>query len=143
MNMDDYSGVKKLWDTISGFGIRTIDDSREGVERFLLRNPETSIVAEYQGEIIGTILCGHDGRSASFYHVCVKKEMRRQGIGKAMAVSAMRALQDEKINSVSLVAYKTNEAGNQFWHKAGWKQREDLNTYDFVLNEENITNFNS
>lgn len=143
MTLEDYEGVKRLWETISGFGIRTIDDSKEGVERFITRNPNTCIVAEHDGEIVGTILGGHDGRSACFYHVCVRKELRRQGIGKAMAVAAMRALQEEKINTVSLVAFKHNEAGNQFWHKVGWKLREDLNTYDFVLNEENITHFNS
>jgi len=143
MTISDYDRVKALWMTISGFGIRTIDDSYEGVERFIKRNPTTSIVAEKSGEIVGSILCGHDGRNACFYHVCVKAELRRQGIGKAMAVAAMLRLQEEHINKVSLVAYKRNEAGNQFWHKAGWSLREDLNTYDFILNEDNITNFNA
>ncbi|MBR2188810.1 MAG: GNAT family N-acetyltransferase [Eubacterium sp.] len=142
MTVADYEKVKALWMTIQGFGIRTIDDSREGVERFIRRNPDTSVVAEKDGEIIGTILCGHDGRSACFYHVCVRADLRRQGIGKAMAVAAMRRLQPEHINKVSLVAYKRNEVGNQFWNKAGWVLREDLNTYDFVLNDQNITQFN-
>ena len=143
MTIDDYEQVKKLWMTISGFGIRTIDDSREGVERFIKRNPTTSIIAVKGDEVVGTILCGHDGRTACFYHVCVKKELRRQGIGKAMAVTAMRQLQAEHINKISLVAFKRNEIGNQFWNKEGWVLREDLNTYDFILNEENITNFNA
>ena len=143
MQPDDYPQVHALWMTISGFGIRTIDDSREGVERFIARNPTTSIVAEKDGAIVGTVLCGHDGRCACFYHVCVLKELRRQGIGKAMAVAAMRELQNLHINKVSLVAYKHNEIGNSFWHKAGWVLRDDLNTYDFILNEENITNFNA
>ena len=143
MELNDYEQVKLLWMSIKGFGIRSIDDSKSGVERFLARNPETSIVAEKDGLIIGSILCGHDGRSACFYHVCVQKEFRRRGIGKTMAVVAMRLLQAEHINKVSLVAYKKNEVGNQFWHKAGWSLREDLNTYDFILNEDNITNFNA
>lgn len=142
MNIEDYPQVKSLWMTISGFGIRTIDDSLEGVSAFIRRNPTTSIVAEKNGEVIGTILAGHDGRTACFYHVCVKKEFRRQGIGKTMAVTAMRALQEEHINKISLIAYKKNEVGNQFWNKAGWTLRDDINTYDFILNEENITNFN-
>lgn len=142
MTSADYEKVKELWMTIRGFGIRSIDDSREGVERFIRRNPTTSIVAEKDHEIIGTILCGHDGRSACFYHVCVREDYRRRGIGKTMAVAAMRQLQKEKINKVSLVAYKKNEIGNQFWNKAGWVLRDDLNTYDFILNEENITCFN-
>ena len=46
MTIEDYDGVKALWLTIKGFAIRSIDDSREGVERFLLRNSNTSVVAE-------------------------------------------------------------------------------------------------
>ena len=142
MCIQDYTGVHELWMTIRGFGIRSIDDSKEGVERFLRRNPSTSVVAEYEGCIIGSILCGHDGRRGCFYHVCVHEKFRKQGIGKAMAVFAMKALQKEQINKVSLIAFRDNEVGNQFWKCVGWKFREDLNYYDFVLNEANITKFN-
>jgi ribosomal protein S18 acetylase RimI-like enzyme len=143
MTMEDYEAVHDLWMTIHGFGIRSVDDSREGVERFLARNPGISVVAEAGGAIVGSILCGHDGRRGCFYHVCVREDMRRQGIGKAMATAAMRRLQEENISKVNLVAFKRNEVGNQFWHEEGWQLRDDLNTYDFLLNEENITNFNS
>ena len=84
MTMEDYDKVYALWKTIQGFGIRSIDDSREGVERFLKRNPSTSIVAEEDGNIVGAILCGHDGRRGCLYHVCVEKNHRKHGIGKAM-----------------------------------------------------------
>ena len=77
--------------TIKGFGIRSIDDSREGTERFLKRNPTTSIVAEADGKLVGAILCGHDGRTGCFYHVCVNEAYRNRGIGKQMATAAMRA----------------------------------------------------
>lgn len=142
MRIGDYSGIYRLWKDISGFGIRSIDDSREGIERFLRRNPDTSVVAEKNGEIIGTILCGHDGRRGCFYHVCVKAEYRKRGIGKAMAVTAMKALQAEQINKVCLIAFLENTVGNQFWKSVGWTFRDDLNYYDFTLNEENITQFN-
>ena len=137
----DYEGVHALWMTIHGFGIRSIDDSKEGVVRFLNRNPNISAVAESDGKIVGSILCGHDGRRGCFYHVCVEEAYRRHGIGKEMAIFCMRALQKEKINKVSLVAFKKNQIGNSFWHEEGWSMRDDLNTYDFTLNEENITNF--
>lgn len=142
MRIGDYPGIYRLWKDISGFGIRSIDDSREGIERFLRRNPDTSVVAEKNGEIIGTILCGHDGRRGCFYHVCVKAEYRKRGIGKAMAVTAMKALQAEQINKVCLIAFLDNTVGNQFWKSVGWTFRDDLNYYDFTLNEENITQFN-
>lgn len=73
MEIADYQKVYKLWMQIEGFGLRTIDDSKEGISRFLERNPYTSVVAEEDGNIIGSILCGHDGRTGCFYHVCVEK----------------------------------------------------------------------
>lgn len=141
MTAEDYGQVYGLWQKIHGFGIRSIDDSREGVERFLKRNPTTSIVAEADGRIIGCILCGHDGRRGCFYHVCVEEGYRKHGIGTQMAAAAMQALKEEGINKVSLIAFTQNDIGNAFWKKIGWTKREDLNYYDFTLNEENITVF--
>lgn len=139
---EDYDQVYALWKNIEGFGIRSIDDSKEGVERFLKRNPTTSIVAEEDGKIVGAILCGHDGRQGSFYHVSVHKNYRKKGIGTKMVVRAMEALREEKINKVTLVAFRRNSGGNAFWKRVGWKCKEDINTYEFILNEENITAFN-
>ena len=71
MTEADYEKVYELWMTIKGFGIRSIDDSAEGVGRFIRRNPTTSMVALNEEKVIGAILCGHDGRRGCFYHVCV------------------------------------------------------------------------
>lgn len=142
MTLEDYQGVKALWLSIEGFAIRSIDDSYEGVERFLRRNPTTSVVAVDGGEIVGAILCGHDGRRGCLYHVCVREDHRMQGIGKAMVVFCMKALQQEKINKVSLIAFTVNDIGNKFWRRIGWTKREDLNYYDFTLNEANIIAYN-
>lgn len=142
MTIEDYDGVYALWMKIKGFGIRSIDDSKEGVRRFLKRNPTTSVVAEEDGKIVGSILCGHDGRRGCLYHVCVDEAYRRRGIGKAMVVMAMEALRKEEISKVSLIAFTKNDVGNAFWNTIGWTERLDLNYYDFVLNKENITAFN-
>lgn len=142
LNIEDYDGLYDLWMSISGFSMRSIDDSREGVERFLARNPGISVAAEADGRIVGGILCGHDGRRGCLYHVCVSGDYRRQGIGKAMVVQCMNALKAEGISKVSLIAFTRNDVGNAFWKQMGWFKREDLNYYDFVLNEDNITTFN-
>lgn len=142
MTIEDYPKVYDLWMSIHGFGIRSVDDSREGIEKFIRRNPTTSVVAAEGERIIGAILCGHDGRRGCFYHVCVAEDKRKQGIGKQMAAFAMHALQAEGINKVSLIAFRSNELGNRFWKSVGWTFREDLNYYDFTLNEANITKFN-
>ena len=59
MTIEDYEQVHDLWMKIHGFGIRSVDDSKEGVERFLKRNPTTSVVAVEDDKIVGAILCGH------------------------------------------------------------------------------------
>ena len=76
MTIEDFDQVHALWMSIKGFGIRSVDDSKEGVERFLKRNPTTSVVAEEDGKIVGAILCGHDGRRGCLYHVCVREDCR-------------------------------------------------------------------
>ena len=104
MTMDDFEQVHNLWMEISGFGIRSIDDSKEGVERFIRRNPTTSMVAEMDGRIVGAILCGHDGRRAGLYHVCVREAYRKHGIGQKLVERCLEALKKEKISKVNLIA---------------------------------------
>ena len=138
MTIDDYEEVYALWMSIKGFAMRSLDDSRDGVARFLKRNPDASVVAVADGKVVGSILCGYDGRRGCLYHVCVREDYRRQGIGKAMVVYCMKALEKEAISKVSLIAFTQNDIGNA----SGWTKREDLNYYDFVLNDKNIVNFN-
>ncbi len=138
MTIEDYEGVYALWKSIKGFSLRSIDDSKESIERFLRRNPCTSVVAVEDGEIVGSILCGNDGRRGCMYHVCVHRLYRRRSIGESMVAACIKALREEGINKVSLIAFTKNEAGNAFWNRIGWTKREDLNYYDLVLNEENI-----
>ena len=146
MTIEDYPRLYALWMTIKGFSIRSIDDSEEGVRRFIARNPGISVVATLpDGEdekIVGAILCGHDGRRGCLYHVCVHPDYRLHGIGRAMVVHCMNALRQEQINKVSLIAFTKNDIGNAFWKEIGWTKREDLNYYDFTLNEKNIETFN-
>ena len=120
MKIEDYDKVFALWKTIKGFGIRSVDDSREGIERFLKWNPGLSVVAEENGEILGAILCGSDGRRGCLYHVCVHKDYRRQGLGKSMVIWCMEKLKELQINKVSLIAFTQNDIGNAFWKEIGW-----------------------
>ncbi len=141
MTIDDYEEVYALWNSIEGFGIRTMDDSFDGIEMFLKRNPTTSAVDVEDGKIVGAILCGHDGRRGCLYHVCVNKNYRRHGIGKKMVEFCLERLKEEKINKVSLNAFVTNKIGNAFWQRMNWTLRSDMNYYDYTLNENNLTEF--
>ena len=143
MTIEDYAQVYALWKSIKGFGIRSVDDSKEHVERFIRRNPTTSFVAEEDGKLVGALLAGHDGRRGCFYHVCVAEAYRSRGIASAMAKAALEALRKEGISKVNLVAFVRNQLGNEFWQGQGWTLREDLNYYDITINKENEIRFNS
>jgi len=133
--MSDYESVYQLWQNTSGVGLRSIDDSREGIERFVRRNPRTNFVAEEDGRIIGAVLSGHDGRRGNIYHLCVDGSHRRRGIGRQLVDKVIEAMKDEKITALSLVCFTDNETGNNFWSKLGWIKRPDLISYRLYLNE--------
>ena len=123
MTMDDYDAVYALWNACLS-SARDADDSREAVERFLRRNPGTSVVAEIEGEIVGSIMCGHDGRRGYLYHVAVDAAHRRGGVGQAMVQACLAALRAEGIGSCALVAFTRNTGGNAFWEAVGFRARD-------------------
>lgn len=126
MTINDYDEVYNLWINTPGMGLNNIDDSREGIERYLKRNPETCFIAKKDNNIVGVILSGHDGRRGYIHHTAVAVTERRQGIGKALLNRVLNALEKEEINKVALVAFSKNEIGNQFWEKNGFTVRDDL-----------------
>lgn len=137
MKIEDYDSVHQLWCTTPGMGMRSLDDSVEGIRQFLFRNPETCYVAEYEEDMAGVILCGHDGRRGYIYHTAVKETYRKQGIGTALVNRVLEALKQQKINKAALVVYSTNELGNQFWEGLGFEMRDDLIYRNISLNLDN------
>lgn len=134
MTIDDYKQAYALW-IECGNGLNDKDDSREGIEKYLKRNPATSYVAVCEGEVVGVILCGHDGRRGIIQHACVSPKHRREGIGGKLVDLALAALKEEGINKVLLVAFKKNAGGNAFWESQGFTLREDLNYRNKALAE--------
>ena len=126
MSIRDYDSVYRLWTGMSGMGLNNLDDSREGIGKYLARNPDTCFVAVMQDHIVGVILCGHDGRRGYIYHTAVAADERGRGIGGALLDAALAALEKEGINKVALVAFSRNKTGNLFWEKCGFTVRDDL-----------------
>ena len=135
MTLADYEAVYQLWRSTPGMGLNNVDDSRAGLERFLKRNPTSCFVAEEEGTIVGTILCGHDGRRGYLYHAAVAQNYQGRGIGTALLDAALSALEQEGITKVALVALKRNSEGNGFWEKQGFFVREDLNYRNKLISE--------
>lgn len=126
MNISDYDNVYSLWMSCRNMGFNNLDDSREGISKFLKRNPNTSFVSEENNSLTGVILAGNDGRRGYIYHMSVSEAYRRQGIGTKLVNACLSALEQEGINKVALLVFNYNEAGNAFWKKQGFSLREDI-----------------
>lgn len=126
MDISDYEQVYRLWLSCAGMGLNNLDDSKDGIKRFLDRNPDTCFVALEQEKIIGVIITGNDGRRGYIYHTAVDPEQRHRGIATRLVNEAMGALKALGINKTALVVFSKNEGGNAFWEKSGFTLREDL-----------------
>ena len=135
MTIADYDQLHALWLSTPVMGLNDLDDSREGIAKYLARNPRTSFVAEDDGIITGAIMAGHDGRRGYIYHTCVRADRQGQGVGRALVEAALDALKAEGIHKVALVVFDRNEQGNAFWEKLGFLPREDLAYRNKMLTE--------
>ena len=142
ITIDDYDELFAMWLSSPNMGLCSLDDSREGISRFLKRNPDTNFAAYKDGKIVGAILCGHDGRRGYIYHTVVKESYRNQGIATKLIEAAVSALQQEGITRVCLNVMETNEYGKSFWLKRGWEKKDFLGFYSkSITDKDNIPLF--
>ena len=103
MKIEDYDNVYDLWMSCVGMGLNNLDDSKEGVDKFIQRNPDTCLVAEKDSKIIGVIM-----------------------VAGKLVDKAMNELSALGINKAALVVFDRNSAGNAFWETQGFTVRDDL-----------------
>ena len=134
VSIEDYDGIYSLWSGAeqSRRALNPVDDSREGIARYLKRNPSTCFLAEGEDksggkEILGVILSGHDGRRGIIHHLCVRSKHRRNGIAAALLRNAEEALCKEGITKTFGLVFKDNDAANSFWENQGYTLRTNLN----------------
>ncbi len=134
---EDYDALYDLWNSTeqSRRALNPVDDSREGIVRYLKRNPGTCFAAAIDDQIIGVILTGHDGRRGIIHHLCVHPDFRRMGIASRLVSEAEEALGKEGIQKVFGLVFTDNEAANAFWEKQGYSLRTNLNYRNKSLND--------
>lgn len=125
MIREDYDAVTALWQATEGVGLNE-SDSRENTEAYLRRNPELSLVALQDDELIAAVLCGHDGRRGFLHHLAVAPLFRGQGIARRMVAICLEGLTAGGILKCNIYLYADNHAGAAFWRRLGWLQRAEL-----------------
>ena len=141
VTIDDYDEIFALWNSTeqSRRALNPVDDSREGIDRDLTRNPSTCFLAypaEDPGRVVGVILTGHDGRRAIIHHMCIHPEYRRRGIARMLLQQAEEALRTEGITKVFGLVFRDNEPANAFWESQGYTLLTNLNYRNKSLNRD-------
>jgi putative acetyltransferase len=123
--MAAYDHLLALWRQCEGVGLSEAD-SRESIEAYLSRNPGMSFIATGDGEVVGAVLCGHDGRRGYIHHLAVHPQWRRRSLGRRLVEQCLRALQQAGIQKCHIFIFNENEGGIAFWKSVGWTPRGDI-----------------
>ena len=119
-SIDDYDAALQLWQRVEGLEIAEGDD-RQGVARFLARNPGLSRVATDGPAIIGVVMCGQDGRRGYIYHLAVDSAYRRYGLGKRLVNECLDELRKTGVVRDIILVADYNFGGAEFWKRLGWE----------------------
>jgi putative acetyltransferase len=125
LRISDYRSVYALWKKTEGIGLSE-SDTRGAIDRFLRRNRNLSLVATDGRRLVGTILCGHDGRRGYLHHLVVVPALRRRGLGRKLVGICLEKLHAEGIPKCNLFLFASNASGKAFWRRIGWNVRDDL-----------------
>lgn len=127
-SITDYDSAVSLWKATEHVGLSSADE-RDQIESLLKRNPGLSKVLVNDGELVGTILCGHDGRRGYLYHLCVDRKHRRRSAGTALVDACLSDLRKQGIRKCHLFVFDRNEIGKEFWKALGWQPRYDIDVF--------------
>jgi ribosomal protein S18 acetylase RimI-like enzyme len=124
MTLADYDAVVRLWSHTEGLSL-TADDDRDGVARYLKRNRGLCFVALSGPALIGTVLCGHDGRRGILRHLAIRPEFRKQGLARRLIQMSLAALAQQGIVRCNVFVMDDNVAGLRFWEHLGFRGLPD------------------
>jgi len=125
MSVNHIQAALDLWAHIEGMGLSSADEPA-ALTRFLLQNPGLSYIAEEEGRLLGTCLCGSDGRRGYLYHLAVIPQYRRQRLGSTLVQKVFTALHERDIHKCHIMVFATNETGLKFWQADGWVRRPEI-----------------
>ncbi|RMF49652.1 MAG: GNAT family acetyltransferase [Anaerolineae bacterium] len=119
---EDYQAVYDLWANAGeGIHLRRSDEPQE-IEKKLQRDPDLFLVAEWQGEIVGAVLGGYDGRRGLMYHLAVRADLRGRGIGEALMSTLEERLRAKGCIRYYLLVTPDNTEAMRFYEKRGWER---------------------
>ena len=125
MTVDHVPQVVELWNVTEGL-ILMYSDNAADLARYYADNPDMCHLAIRDGQIVGTALCGHDGRRGYLHHLAVASRHRSQGIGRALVDVCLSKLTAAGIQQYNLFIVDDNDAGRRFWADKGWSEWSNI-----------------
>jgi len=126
---EDYPHTLKLWESIE-MGVKVgRSDSIEEIEKKIQRDPDLFLLAESNAEIVGSIIGGYDGRRGMIYHLAVRQDFRKQGLGDLLLGEVEKRLQAKGCRKCYLLVVADNDPAIQFYENRGWFEMRDIRTF--------------
>ena len=125
MTINDYPEAFDLWKVSEGIGLSDAD-TRQAIQRYLKRNPGMSFIARVDGQLVGAVLSGTDGRRGYLHHLAVAKPYRKLGVGRQLVEHCLAAQEKAGVTRCHIFVYRENKNGKIFWDQTGWFERNDL-----------------
>ena len=97
------------------------------------KNPDLSFVAVCGSEIVGAVMCGHDGRRGYLNHLGVSSDYRRKRIEKQLLNRVEKELIKSGIKKEALFVLCENASAQEFYEHISWKEETIVKVYDKVI----------
>ena len=114
----DAGRVLDLWRRFGG-PTRTPGGSAE-LALLLQRDPDSLLVAEIEGTVVGTLIVGWDGWRCHLYRLVVEPNSRRLGVARELAAAAMERAQGFGAARLDASVDPDNEPAVLFWESIGY-----------------------
>ena len=117
--MDECPQVLELWKSAEAIPRPT--DTLPDLQRMVREHPDTLLVGEEDGRLIGTVIAGWDGWRGGIYRLAVRPECRRRGVAQALVAEAERRLVARGARRLNAMVARDEVQARAFWDAApGW-----------------------
>jgi N-acetylglutamate synthase len=130
----DIQRAISFWRSIDGIFLHDNgEDSFNGIKAYLKRNQNFSFLAEFDGEIIGALMAGHDSRRGFIHHLGINPLFRKRGIGKKLLNLSIEQLKKAGIKKCALFVLKNNKPAHSFYKHLGWKKEDIVSVFSKIV----------